>query len=264
MPLFFTHIPRTAGTSFKKGFIFQNIAPEKIRRFEGVGSLVKDWRKPFDFLEGHYPYGIHHFCKCATPIIYVTTLREPLDRAVSYYHFIKQCDTADYQHPDLGAVKRFDIAGFYRQPENQNLQTKFTAGFLALTLTAFLPQALSGPLLLVQAKYNLSQKYHLFGLVDRMSEFQEMAAKKLGWRNLRLWDNSNVTKNRPSIDAISDAARTSILGGNQLDLQLYGFAQKLFAERMQDPGGQDEPILSKIGCPTRIRTRIIRAIRLRR
>ena len=215
-------------------------------------SLLKDRRKPFDFLEGHYPYGIHHFTHCATPILYVTILREPLDRAVSEYYFAKQCDTPDYQHPSLGDVKRFDIVDFYRRPEYQNLQTKYTAGLLAMKLTAWLPQAVSGPLLLAQAKYNLSQKYHLFGLVERMPEFQEMAAKKLGWRNLRLRDDSNVAKNRPRIDAIGDATRTSILGGNQLDLQLYGFAQKLFAERMEGgyPAGQDKPILSNIGCPT--------------
>jgi hypothetical protein len=65
-----------------------------------------------------------------------------------------------------------------------------------------------------------------------MSEFQEMVAQKLGWRNLNLRDHSKVTQNRPRLAAMDDATKTSILRGNQLDSQLYRFAQELFASRM--------------------------------
>jgi Sulfotransferase family len=233
VPLFFTHIPKTAGTSFKLGLILPNVAPEKILQFEGVRALLREGRKPFDFLDGHYPYGIHWFGAGSTPVMYVTILREPVDRAISQYYFIKQCDTDDYQHPDLEDTRRWDIGSFYAQPKHQDLQTKFTAGLLAMKLTSWFPRALPKPLLLARAKHNLSKKYHLVGLVERMAEFEEMVAKQMGWRNLKIRDHSKVTRNRPAIDAISDATKTAILSGNRLDVELYAFAEKLFASRIE-------------------------------
>src|SRR5882724_3637635 len=100
------------------GVIIPNIAPDKILPFEGMRALLRDGRKPFDFLDGHYPYGIHRFGSGSTPITYITILREPLDRAISNYYFVKQCDTADYQHPDLADVKRSDLGEFFSLPKH--------------------------------------------------------------------------------------------------------------------------------------------------
>jgi hypothetical protein len=242
VPLFFTHIPKTAGTSFKKSLVLPNIAREKILDFKGVRALIRDRRKTFDFLDGHYPYGVHRFVPCPTPAIYATILREPLDRAISHYYFIKQCDTEDYRHPDLEDATRWDISTFYEQPKYQNLQTKFIAGLAAMKIAELFPQAMPESLLLAQAKYNLSKKYHLVGLTERMPQFEEMAAKKLGWRNFGVRDDSKVTRNRPKIDAIIEATRNLILRANHLDVQLYEFALNLFNERADNNPGDSERI----------------------
>jgi len=231
--LFFTHIPKTAGTSFKKGVIYPNVSPDKILQFNGVKSLIRNRLVPFEYLDGHYPFGVHRFSAGATDPIYLTILREPVDRAVSQYYFIKQCDTKEYQHPDLPDANRCDLGGFYALQKFQNLQTKFTAGLLTMRLAGLFRGAVPDSLLLARAKYNLANRYHFVGLKERLSEFGDLVARKLGWRHLNVRDHSKSTRNRPTIHSITDETRTAILRGNQLDVQLYQFAEKLVAERLR-------------------------------
>lgn len=233
MPLLFTHIPKTAGTSFKMGVISPNVAPERILRFDGIRGLLRDRHKPFDFLEGHYPYGVHRLIPCSAVFTYITILREPLDRAISNYYFVKQCDTPDYQHPDLDDAKHCDLAGFSALPRFQNLQTKYTAGLLAMKLGRCLPGGLRDQLLLARAKYHLSKKYHLFGLTERMPEFEQMFAARMGWRTVSLREKFKATQARPRIADLGETTKTSVLRSNRLDVQLYDFAQKLFAARVE-------------------------------
>jgi hypothetical protein len=75
-----------------------------------------------------------------------------------------------------------------------------------------------------------------------MPQFEEMAAKKLGWRNFGVRDDSKVTRNRPKIDAIIEATRNLILRANHLDVQLYEFALNLFNERADNNPGDSERI----------------------
>ena len=99
------------------------------------------------------------------------------------------------------------------------------------------PPSVLGPALLAQAKYNLANKYHLVGLVDRMPEFEDLVAKKLGWQSLNLRDNSKVTRNRPTTLTIEDHQKKAILRHNQLDVHLYHFAQKLIAGQVHRNNG---------------------------
>jgi hypothetical protein len=231
MPLFFTHIQKTAGTSFKKSVIYPNIAAEKIMEFMGMTGLLKARRKPFDFLDGHYPYGVHRLVPSSTPVIYLTVLREPLDRAVSLYHFVKQCDTPYYSHPELANAKRFDIARFFALERYRNAQTKFVAGMLFMNVSRLLPGLWSQRLMLQQAKHNLANNYRAFGLFDRITEFQDTVAAMMGWPNLGVRDETKRTRNRPKVLEVPEATRAILAKSNQLDVDLYDFAAKLYEQR---------------------------------
>src|SRR5947207_1188941 len=139
MALLFTHVHKTAGTSFEESVIYPNVDQERIHRFLGVWNLLKSRSQVIDYVSGHYPYGIHMFMKSDGPNIYFTILREPLDRAVSYYYFVKQLDTRLFRHHNLPDVIGFDIARFYGLKKYQNIQTKFTAGLFIICTAAFLP-----------------------------------------------------------------------------------------------------------------------------
>ena len=219
----FTHIPKTAGTSFKESVIYPNV--ERIRKFSGFKDLILNRRKDFDAMEGHYPYGVHYFIPA--PVYYITILRKPLDHAISYYHFVKQCDYSNYKHPSLEDAKRYDLQTFYTLPKYANMQTKFIAGFPFNRMGAVIGQKR----LLAIAKKNLTKRYHSFGLLSQIDLYQEHVAKEFGWKNMSIVNQSKQTRSRPKEMELSASVRHAIEQSNALDFELYRFAEQAFNRR---------------------------------
>tara|TARA_R110002051_G_scaffold30758_3_gene70876 strand:+ start:22546 stop:23490 length:945 start_codon:yes stop_codon:yes gene_type:complete len=145
-PIFFVHIPKTAGTSFRKATEEFYSASKVIYDYspgsEETSPLILEWvyekgdwlgcyhaleQSDIAFLSGHVHARkyIHLFGISQT----VTFLREPVQRLVSEYnHFVRH-------HGYQG-----DLASFYRKPQFINRQTKMLQkvplegiGFLGLT-----------------------------------------------------------------------------------------------------------------------------------
>ena len=64
---------------------------------------------------GHFKYGLHNFFRRKPR--YITFLREPLDRAVSHYYFIKDCDRKKYLHPLRNIADALSLEDFYSKYE---------------------------------------------------------------------------------------------------------------------------------------------------
>lgn len=134
LPLFFVHVPKTAGTSFRKAaetfFGVEAVAYDYALHAEETSAGVRQWmyveKDPLgfyqhlaasstQFLSGHVPAGkyVHLFGVRQT----VTFLRDPLQRVVSeYYHFVRH---NGYEG---------DLPSFYRKPQFINRQTKLLQG----------------------------------------------------------------------------------------------------------------------------------------
>lgn len=121
--LLFTHIPKTAGRSMRIGVFEPQVSEERQGDPSGYWSAVRS-QGSFDLLAGHgCVYGIHWLYKIERPRYFVM-LREPVDRAVSYYYFVKQCATQhSYTHPSLQDATENSICDFYQLPVYQNVQT---------------------------------------------------------------------------------------------------------------------------------------------
>src|SRR5205823_1324565 len=83
--------------------------------------------------------------------------------------------------------------------------------------------------LLEIAKQNLTNSFHVIGLVERFEESLALMMASFGWR-ISFYENRRVTKNR---SAVEPRAINMIREHNKLDIELYDFAKKLFEENLR-------------------------------
>ncbi len=123
----FTHIPKTSGTSFQKSLVETNINDDQIYIYKDLKRFIQEHNR-YKFVVGHVPYGLHYFTNKKVKCI--TFLRYPIERAVSFYFFIKDSDTRFYKHPLRDYVDSVTLKEFYENKKFQSQQTKFISGFI--------------------------------------------------------------------------------------------------------------------------------------
>ncbi len=97
MIIVFNHVPKTAGTSFFEQLIKPNFKNDEIKASNHSRKPNIILNNKIKLLHGHIPFsvpvmGINH-------IEHITLLRDPIERAISEYYFIRQCKYPTYEHP---------------------------------------------------------------------------------------------------------------------------------------------------------------------
>ena len=218
----FTHVPKTSGTSFRKSLIEPNFPAVRIYRFHGLRALARDRRPGRSFVWGHVPYGIHPLL--GREARYVTFLRDPIDRAVSYYYFVQDSDPALYRHPARADAETLSIADFYRLRKYQNWQARFLAGLHDHYLYPRVPTAALDGLIVRRARANLLTRYAGFGLQERFGESLDILQERLALRDRVKTPAQKRTGRRPEVAALDAATHAALRQANRLDCELYEFA----------------------------------------
>ncbi len=210
-PLFFIHIPKTAGTSFRKSAeecfgvnaVEYDYEPMSLETTDNIRRWVyeeKDFfelknsfqSSPMKFLSGHVPaskylhlFGIHRS---------ITFLREPIQRTISeYQHFVRHYDFEG------------DLPSFYRKPHFINRQSKMLQGVPIRSLGVVgLNEAYENSLAMINSRYGL----------DIACTSMNMGRKRTdqGYE-------------------LPDEQREEMLALNEDDVALYRRAQRLFDTR---------------------------------
>ncbi|WP_372586304.1 sulfotransferase family 2 domain-containing protein [Salinibacter ruber] len=217
-------MPKTSSTSLQRAVVY-NVVDEECRyRYSGIKSALLSQNVSFEFLEGHYPYGVHTLYR-AKSHQYFVMLRDPIERAISHYHFIKSSYGSDYTHPKADVVHKNSLVDFFREPRNQNLQTRYTAGIhwqfsgRYISLNGFL-----GRKALSRAKSNLREEYEAFGLKERFQDSADLFASCIGTCVKLPERRYQRTPNRPSISDLDDGVVRKLEQLNSRDVSLYRFA----------------------------------------
>ncbi len=241
------HIPKNAGTTLSRmlkvhlllhpptriihhesvlGFYTtKGHAEDRIRRIEGESDRA---RRRIRFFEAHCGYGVH--TRLPSPSLYITTLRDPVDRALSVFYFRKQQGDLpeDYdierwllEHPD-DPVWHVD-----------NGQVRYLASDDGRIIDC--PVGEVSREMLDKAKRRLEDEIAYFGLVERFDESVVLLRRVLGWRSLN-YARSNVTRKRKSKSEISNNDRELLRRHTALDAELFAFARDLFQQRIEAEG----------------------------
>src|SRR4051812_13345258 len=89
-PLFFMHIPKTAGTSVGQ-MLWERVAPDRrahvvFRKSDPLPAAAAEPDRN-DLVWGHLPFAFMR--RFADPPLILTFLRDPIERAISAFYFLR-------------------------------------------------------------------------------------------------------------------------------------------------------------------------------
>jgi len=197
----------------------------KPRQLETPPSVVAALQNhPVGAVLGHFVFGLHRLVK--GPSAYITFLREPLSRVSSLYFHLAGATVpngepwflgeSDRPFTEATTIEEFVLE--HRLRELDNDQTRRIAGVEP-------EYGACSRSMLDLAKRNIEKRFAAVGLTDRFDESLALAAEVLKWNSDPAYFSRLVNESRVPVSELSSFARDAILERNQLDLELYRFAE---------------------------------------
>jgi hypothetical protein len=228
---------KTAGTSFDV-ILDQQFPSRKICSsytidagtfLSSFANLSAEQRTSFDLIRGHNWFGLHELVP--RPCVYVTFVRNPIERVLSYYYHIKR----DRKHPYHKDFHDIDLEAFVSgqwaaHDEVTNIQTRFLSGEIGETR--------NDERILTKAKANLESHFPVVGVVERFDESIILIRRTLGWRwHACFYPRLNTTPGRPREDQSDPRVLAIIREKNSLDIALYEYCLERLSRQIAAEGG---------------------------
>jgi len=203
----FLHIPKTGGTTLSNIFkntvalgkdeIVDHLSNEAIyAKYKHAAEAEKTKVKA---VLGHYSFGVHELFP--NPPAYFTMLREPVDRVISLYYFLR--DYPGYYQNHMKNMSFEAYLDWDRQAKNG--QTTLISG--------------KNPPSLDTALANL-RRFSFIGLTEMFNESLYLLNKQFHW-NVDQYKKANITKSRPAVDQVPVPIRKKIERYNEMDIYIY-------------------------------------------
>ncbi len=229
----FLHIPKTAGTTLHR-IIERQYAPEEMysvglvdgHSVAHLQQMEEAQRAGIRMFRGHMGFGVHQYLP--GPTTYFTVLRDPVDRVISYYYFIRR--TASHYLHDFISEGEIDLKSFIESKAHvmiDNAQTRVISGVWHGPKFGQ-----CSPEMLERAKQHLQDEFAVIGLTERFNETLLLLSKTFGWRHL-YYTRKNVSRKRPRKEDLSGDTLDAVIRANRLDMELYEFGKRLFEAHLQ-------------------------------
>ncbi len=230
--LLFLHIPKTAGTSFTT--LLSNVFGAKyyhvgLNDDEGAYHLHKriDLNKlrGFPIAGGHLDFSI---CRRSSFFVPFTVLRNPTDRVVSSYYYIKNSDHASNVYFRTKIEKNaWSLLDFARDPDVMRFYGEGQIRQLAGYLWQDDPGNLHISDLLSIAKHNLS-RFKFIGMTELFPESVKLFLQLMGVSEIKNIPYENKGKNT---DPIAPEIIQSIEEITQPEHEFYHYARQKFEQQ---------------------------------
>jgi tetratricopeptide (TPR) repeat protein len=231
--LIFQHVPRCGGTSLRR-ILKRQFDPSDVLELYGTREELELARYPTlaavqhrtpALIAGHFPFGLHRYLPDGA--VYVSMLRDPAERILSDYDYIVHNPL--HVHHERVAGTGMAATEFVAAPElaisNRNGLTRAFAG-----LSPDDPVTCES---LAAARHNLRSHYAVAGLCERFDASLTLMRRAFGWP-IPYYDEQNVHPARGRV--LPDDFRAAVDAHNQIDRELFHFAQELLAQRIEAQG----------------------------
>jgi len=223
----FFHVPKTGGTTFCK--LLERMFDGGFKRLIGaeLKNAMGNYPRSLGYraFAGHFSLANLGYVNWIVPITHLTLLREPVDRVLSQYYFLR----ANKEHDAHSIAIKYSIKEIYELGlgERMGMQN------LQVNLFSSLPKIdYNSRRELMYAKENLVNLFTSFGVTEKYEEFIQMCNQDFGWA-LQDIPRLNPTI-RPAIQDEPPEIINLIRAHNQLDAEFYDYALTCYEKNKVD------------------------------
>lgn len=219
------HIPKTGGLSMSE--VLRSVYADRFCHTGQVDNLETKHDVPSNVacVHGHLPYGVHKYF--SQRCVYITMLRTPSCRAISYAHHSIQASKKDYRWKEIGISPGMNLAQFFKLPicSNNNAMIRQLCGLDFMEEESKIEIDASR---LKQAKSHVEQHFRAVGFCEYYQESLEKYQLALGWDELPGIQYMNLGKYDKKEKLDHDVVAL-IEENNCWDQQLYDWALLKFS-----------------------------------